>query len=264
MVTRQINPLVHALLVVCLITWSPVMADDDYYNHFSVCSDSVIIVEELMIVCDSPGSYYYGSNKYRNSAKCAAGDKGKLQFVFEITDDLQASPYLSLDVQAYGSVPNNQIYSNVDLCSLETLTSQDGSICPAAGVYSVSEKFYFGNKQEDYDYQFKPVPVIGFTSNVEQNYYDLGGANTQACKGGTFQNWSTNMGNTASKTLRLFLVTFGILFAVSMTFIAWRYFAMKRELKVGPKREEMEEELLDDEDLRRIAMMSREKDLIDA
>lgn len=256
--------IIRAFLAAVLLSNFAVANDDEYYNQFSVCADSSIVVEDLMIVCDSPGAYYYGSNKYRNSATCVGGDKGRLQFVFEILEDMAYSPYLSLSVKAYGSVPTVQLHSFDELCSLNSLSSQNGASCPEAGVYMVSEKFYFDSQTDDYEYNFKPTPSIGFMSSVDKNYYDLGGANTNACAGGTFQNWSTNMGNTASKTVHFFLVTFGILFAATMTFVVWRYFQMKYELNVGPKRELMEEELLDEEDVRRIAMLSREKDLIDA
>ena len=257
------NRFVRTILAL-LITLQSVVAEEDY-NQFTVCADSSIVVEELSISCDSPGSYYYGSNKYRNSATCMGGDKAKLDFVFEIVDDLQASPYISVEVEAYGSVPAKNLYTQVELCSLGTLQSYSGAACPAAGIYMISEKFYFDAQSDDYSYNFKPVPSIGFMSSLNQNYFDLGGANTDSCKGGTFQNWSTSMGNSASKTIRFFLITFGALLALSLTFLAWRYYAMKRELNVGTRKvESMQEELLDDEDVRRIAMMGREKDLIDA
>lgn len=246
-----------------------VMADDEYYNQFSVCADSALVVEELLITCDSPGSYYYGSSKYRNSASCQSGDKAKLQVQFEILQDLEASPYITINVAAYGSVPSHQLYYQGDLCGLGTLSSVDGAACPAAGVYLIQDKFYFDSAVDDYvASSFKPVPSVGFQSDVEINYYDLGGANTDYCAGGTFQNWSTGMGNTMSKTLHFFLVTFAVLFVVSAAFLAWRYYAMKRELDAVTMNkkplEAMQEDLLDEEDVRRIAMMGREKDLIDA
>ena len=265
---RRAN-LFRSLITTALLLIRSAVADDDYYNQFTVCSDSSIVVEELLMTCDSPGSYYYGSNKYRSSASCQGGDKAKLQVVFEILDQLQASPYISINVAASGSVPAKQLYYRQDLCSLagSTLKSLSGAACPAAGVYMITDKFYFDSaNDDDYSHSFKPVPSIGFTSSIDMNYFDLGGANTDYCKGGTFQNWSTGMGNTASATLHFFLVTFAVLFVVSGAFLAWRYYAMKRELQVVHKKplEAMQEDLLDEEDVRRIAMMGREKDLIDA
>lgn len=253
-------------LVAALFLFRTATADDEYYNQFSVCADSAIVVEDLAITCDSPGSYYYGSSKYRNSASCQGGDKAKLQVVFEIMEDLQVAPYISVNVAAYGSVSAVQLYYQADLCSLGTVQSLDGAACPAAGVYMLSDKFYFDSADDDYAYSFKPVPSIGFMSAVDSNYFDLGGANTNRCAGGTFQNWSTGMGNTISSTLRFFFVTFCVLFVLSAAFLTWRYYTMKRELESVQKKplEAMQEDLLDDEDVRRIAMMGREKDLIDA
>lgn len=255
-------------LTAALFLFQTTRADDDeYFNQFTVCADSAILVEDLAITCDSPGAYYYGSSKYRDSATCMGGDKGKLQFIFEIAQELETDPYLVLEVEAYGSVPSVQLYDQVDLCSLGTLQSLDGVECPAPGLYMVTEKFYFDKQNDEYDeYNFKPVPSIGFVSDQDKNYFDLGGANTDACAGGTFKNWSTGMGNTAGKTIRFFLVTFGVLLGATGLFLAWRYFVMKRELDASTpnKKEEMEEELLDEEDVRRIAMLAREKDLIDA
>jgi len=252
-------------LTAVLVLFHTARADDEYYNQFTVCADSAVIVEELVITCDSPGAYYYGSSKYRGSATCMGGDKARLQFIFEIVQDLQTNPYFSLEVEAYGSVPSEKLYSQTDLCSLSGLKSLDGAVCPGVGLYMVTEKFYFAKQNDEYQYSFKPVPSIGFSSDLNKNYFDLGGANTDSCAGGTFKNWSTGVSNTASKTIQFFFVTFGALLAASGAFLAWRYCAIKRELDISPKREEaMHEELLDEEDFRRIAMMGREKDLIDA
>jgi len=252
-------------LTATLVLFHTARADDEYYNQFTVCADSAVIVEELVITCDSPGAYYYGSNKYRNSATCMGGDKARLEFIFEIVQDIETNPYFSLEVQTYGSVPSKEVYSQVDLCSLSTLKSLDGAVCPGVGLYMVTEKFYFAYQNDEYQYNFKPIASIGFASDVNKNYFDLGGANTDSCPGGTFKNWSTGIDNTASKTIQFFLITFGALLFGTGAFLAWRYWAVKRELNVGPKREEsMQEDLLDEEDVRRIAMMGREKDLIDA
>jgi hypothetical protein len=239
-------------------------AADDDYHQFSVCADSAILVEELSIVCDSPGSYYYGSSKYRNSATCVAGDKAKLQVVFEILEDLtNYSPAISVQVQAYGSVETVQLHSSEDLCSL-SIKSLDGATCPEAGVYQVNEQFYWGSQNDEYEYNFKPVATIGFASATQNyQYYDLGGANTDKCKGGTFQNWSPNVGNSAKDTIVFFMITLGLLLGVTSLVVACRWYTM-RSVESKPKKEAMEEELLDEEDVQRIAMMGREKDLIDA
>jgi hypothetical protein len=203
------------------------------------------------------------------------GDKGKLQFVFDILEDLEVAPYISLHVEAYGSVPEKVLYSKEDLCSLSSLSSLDGAACPAAGQYMISEKFYFDDQSDDsYEYNFKPVPSIGFLSDPNSRNFDLGGANTDYCEGGLFKNWSSNLQSTLSKTLKFFLVTLGAFLAAGLGFVAWRYCVLRRDslLQQSSRRKEQEaspfqvmhDDLMDEEDLRRIAMLAREKDLIDA
>jgi hypothetical protein len=107
--------------------------DGSYYNKFSVCSDSSIVVSDIVLVCDSPGAYYYGSNKYRNSASCQAGDKAKLTIKFQIAEALETSAYIHLMVKGYGSVESEQIYAGEELCSISGLSSSDGATCPSQG-----------------------------------------------------------------------------------------------------------------------------------
>jgi hypothetical protein len=107
--------------------------DGSYYNTFSVCSDSSIVVTDIVLVCDSPGAYYYGSNKYRNSASCQAGDKAKLTVKFQVTETLDTSAYIHLMVKGYGSVESEQIYAGEELCSISGLSSSDGATCPSQG-----------------------------------------------------------------------------------------------------------------------------------
>ena len=82
-----------------------VKADDAaYMNKFTVCDDTSIVVSDVSLLCDSPGTYYYGSGKYRSSATCEGGDKAKMQVDFQILEDLQTDAYLTLSVQGYGTV----------------------------------------------------------------------------------------------------------------------------------------------------------------
>jgi hypothetical protein len=107
--------------------------DGSYYNTFSVCSDSSIVISDISLLCDSPGAYYYGSNKYRNSASCQGGDKAKLTVNFQIAEYLESSAYIHLMVKGYGSVESKQIHSGEQLCSISGLSSSDGSTCPSQG-----------------------------------------------------------------------------------------------------------------------------------
>jgi hypothetical protein len=116
--------------------------DGSYYNSFSVCSDSAIVVSDIVLVCDSPGAYYYGSNKYRNSATCQAGDKARLTVTFQVAETLDSSAYIHLMVKGYGSVESNQIYAGEELCSTSGLSSSDGATCPSQGECFVFRKTF--------------------------------------------------------------------------------------------------------------------------
>jgi hypothetical protein len=109
--------------------------DDDAYSYstFSACSDSSIIVTDMSLVCDSPGAYYYGSNKYRNSASCQSGDKAKLKVTLQISESLESSAYIHLMVNGYGTIEAEQIFAGDELCSISGLSSSDGSTCPSQG-----------------------------------------------------------------------------------------------------------------------------------
>ena len=60
--------------------------DSSVYSGFTVCDDTAIQVQDVQLYCDSPGTFYYGSGKYRNSQNCTAGDKGKYLVDFYIQD----------------------------------------------------------------------------------------------------------------------------------------------------------------------------------
>jgi hypothetical protein len=273
---------------------------EEYYNKFTVCANSIILVEEMSIVCDSPGAYYYGSNKYRNSVKCQAGDKARLQIILEITQDLTSGsyygedgqqqqqanngnddagviPYIYLTAQGHGTIASEYLYDGTALCSLSTLKALDGQTCPEAGSYQLSEVFYWGassqsdSSSSNYDYTFRPHVTVGMSSNVASSAYDLGGANTARCSsGGTYTNWTSGITNTLSSTLSPFFITIGIIAAgVCVIFaIGWyiRYLvhaaAMRRAKHISQRDVLVDDDYMDEEDMRRIAMMGRERDLI--
>jgi hypothetical protein len=270
---------------------------EEYYNQFTVCANSVILVEELSIVCDSPGAYYYGSNKYRNSAKCQAGDKAKLQMILEITQDLDSYgengdqqqqqnnnngngdeqqsviPYLYLTAQGYGTVESAYLYDGAALCSISSLKALNGQTCPAAGAYQLNEVFYWGSQSDNYEYTFTPRVAVGMSSNVAADQYDLGGANTARCSsGGTYTNWTSGITNTVSITLKKVfiaatLIAAGVcmVFAIGLCirhFLATRARAPDTKKIISQRDVLVEDDYLDEDDMRRIAMMGRERDLI--
>jgi hypothetical protein len=200
--------------------------DSAYYNQFSVCSDSKVEVVDMSLYCDSPGSYYYGSNKYRNSATCQAGDKAKVQVALEITEDLESDPYLTVEVQGYGTVESVTVLKSISFC--ETVSSYDGAICPSAGKYYTKNQFYWGSQNDNYDYSFVPKIVVGIASTDSSNSFDLGGANTNKCySGNTFSNWTTGVRKSAANTVSSFIISFGILIATVLFIVLFTYCIIK-------------------------------------
>jgi hypothetical protein len=235
---KFVSAFVAVLLIVFVTTPGGVVADDsygsssnsEYYNQFSVCADSKVEVIDMSLYCDSPGSYYYGSNKYRNSASCQAGDKAKVQVTFAIQEEIDTTittdPYLTMEVQGYGTIESITVLQTVSFC--ESVTSLDGSVCPAVGKYYIKKQFYWGNQNDNYDYSFVPKIMIGVASTETINYYDLGGANTNKCySGNTFSNWTIGVRKSAATTFESFIISFGILLVSILFIIVFTYCIIK-------------------------------------
>lgn len=186
-------------------------------NQIQVCADAVIEVQDASILCDSPGTFYYGSGKYRNSASCQPGDKAKIKIDFYIADAgtiAQAGGYAIVDVNVEQSgwfTSSKTIYENANLCSLSTLSSSSGSSCPYAGYYSIETQFYWESSDSNSGSSFVPTLVAGFKSSVNQNTYDYGGVNTNNCRGGSLPTWVDGANTSYADALSNFMKTFGIL-----------------------------------------------------
>jgi hypothetical protein len=191
--------------------------DGVVYNTFTVCADAVIQVLDLKIYCDSPGTFYYGSGKYRNSPSCMPGDKAKIQLDFYIAqqDVIQsAGGYAILDISASGYSGWYQqeikVFENADMCSTSTLKKLSGSTCPFKGKYRIKSHFYWPESNYG-DSFFYPSVMVGFKSSINANQYDYGGANTPYCRGSTFVTWTEAVRATYANAMSNFMKSFGIL-----------------------------------------------------
>jgi hypothetical protein len=224
--------LCFAVLVSLAVT---TFADDgdnenrDYLNKFSICDDTPVVIDDLSILCNSPGAYYYGSGKYRNSALCQAGDKAKLHIDFQILEALDADAYLTLYVQAYGSVETVVLHDQESMCS--ALQSSSGTECPAAGNYTISTTFYWGSQSDSYQYSFTPKVVVGIASSMNSNVYDLGGANTNKCTGAIAIDWTAGVRKSFANTIKSFVATFGVLSASILAIILAGWCIMREAKK---------------------------------
>ena len=171
-------------------------SSQDGYNSFALCSDSDIQITSISVGCDSSGTFYYGSGKYRDSETCKAGDKAKITITFDIINDLNGvDPMLTLT--ASGNNETVTVYKNARLCYLGTLKSTSGSSCSSLGSYTLSTQFYWssssGYSSSSDDKAFSPYVSVGFHSSKDPNKFDLGGANTKMCAGNIVTSWSKNV-----------------------------------------------------------------------
>lgn len=233
--------------------------DGSYYNKYTVCQNSVVMVDEMSIVCDSPGAYYYGSNKYRNSASCQSGDKAIVDVVFEILDDLNGKdPYLTVSVKGYGTVSSVTVLSSQSFCS--NVQSVYGTSCPAVGTYKLHKQFYWGSQSDNYEYSFKPKVTVGIASGSGYRQYDLGGANTNQCQGDVFYSWTTGVRKSMANTVSTFFLTFGIMIASLCAIIGAGWLIMRR---ANPNMKEVIVEDEIDADYHKISMMGQNKSVVD-
>lgn len=242
------------------------------YNEFSVCSEAMITIDELSISCDSPGTYYYGSGKYRNSETCQAGDKGKVHVKFYVKEAIQDTAYIAVYVQGYGTVEGVFMHAFDDVCEVSYIYAKGGTApCKdgllQAGYYYLQEHFYFGSQSDSYQYKFRPKVEVGFTSDPRSDQYNLGGANTGKCSGNLFFNWTTGRDSSLPEALKSFIVTFGILiFCIAATsFVGWyitkRAHAHAPTLAKPPLNDAFA--YSSENDLRKRAMLGANQNLVD-
>jgi len=264
----MIGPLRHlvswaSLVLVLLVAPTARTAEDSsgkYYNQFSVCDDSHIVVKDISLLCDSPGTYYYGSGKYRNSASCKAGDKAKVQVVFYIAEDLtdKYDPiYVDMFVSGYGTVESKVIYQEANLCEIEKMKAINGDVCPADGEYVLYYTYHWGSQSDEYEYSFVPKVSIGFTSNPNKGIYDLGGANTNRCSGDTFTNWTKGVRKSAANTIKTFLATFGILLCAVLAVCLSGWLIMRQART--QQRDVVIDDPLDDNEKHKVALVGDSK-----
>lgn len=231
----------------------------NYYHQFSVCDESVAIVEELSLLCDSPGAYYYGSSKYRNSASCQAGDKAKVESLVFLSEDLESDAFLTIMAKGYGTIADEYLYQDASFC--DNVQAQDGQQCPEAGYYKVNGNFYFGEKNDSYQYSFKPKVSVGIASSANKNVYDLGGANTDMCAGNVFARWTKGVRKTAANSISAFFLTFGILTSaiLAMFCLGW---CLVRKANEPPKIA-LGDEMIDENEYHKISMVGKNRNLVD-
>lgn len=238
---------------------------DYYQKYFEACADAAIDVEDVSLLCDSPGAYYYGNGKYRNNHNCMKGDKGHVSIYFYLGDELQGQePYVSLKVRdGSGQDEDIAIYDNELLCSISGLSAQDGQNCPEEGYYYISSTSYLGDKDGSGQY-FDAVTEIGFRTDPNIAYFDLGGANSEYCKGGINGKYSYDrMRKQVASAVGSFLVTWGTLLFVVLSVTGIAYFLVQRIRRRNDLPfDDADEDLLDGH-YNQVIVMSSSRSLVD-
>lgn len=262
---------IHILFFVLVCYGEESGGDDDaaadyYQKYFEACADSIIDVEDVSLLCDSPGAYYYGNGKYRNSHTCMLGDKGHVSIYFYVGEDLQGQePYVSLKVRddSNSEVEDMVIYDNEMLCSISGLTAQGGQSCPEEGYYYISGTTYLGEKDGSGE-SFDAVATVGFRTDPSVGYFDLGGANTDFCEGGSYGKYSYGrMRKQVASAIASFLVTWGTLLFGVVSVVGIAYFLIQRIRRRNELPfEDADEDLLDGH-YNQVIVMSSSRSLVD-
>jgi hypothetical protein len=169
---------------------------------------------------------------------------------------------VTIAAKGYGSVSSQVLQKGVSLCSISSLKKLDKQTCGGVGNYTIREQFDWSDKNDTYDYAFTPKLVVGFASSANKQVYDLGGANTNACSGDTFTNWSKSIQKSAANTIKTFFATFGILLG-SIFGVLLAGWCIMRQAKPKPK-EFVADDATDENEYHKMAMMGDQmNDLVD-
>jgi hypothetical protein len=86
---------VYTSLYLILIQESQAASSKGTLDVQSFCRRTLVKVTRVVLLCDSPGAYYYGSNTYRNSEVCMSNDKANIAIYCKCTGGwLQVGVYL--------------------------------------------------------------------------------------------------------------------------------------------------------------------------
>jgi|Transcript_16759 hypothetical protein len=206
---------------------------DDFFSNIQVCTDSYITVTGIQLLCDSPGTFYYGSGAYRNSKTCQENDKGKVTIYFDIEEDIETDAFATLAVSGGGE--EFEVISEQDLCGLKSKgmlkSTKYRTKCPGYGSYKLTTSFYWNMTEygvtydDDGNSHFAPTLSVGFASYEGADEYDLGGANVQKCGNlNTVSNFiNKHRGNAAMTVIWSFFILVATMAIIgSFAFFLWR------------------------------------------
>lgn len=147
--------------------------ETNYQMSLDVCSNSVVDVSSMTILCDSPYTFYYGNGAHRNSPICDYGDKATLSVTFRVVDDLQEG-----DDEIYFTMAAYDDDKNLLTSTYPESLCDDyvGSECTKQGSYSFDLKLKFGTPSGGDRNRFIPYVQMAFSTKGDFGY-NLGAVN---------------------------------------------------------------------------------------
>ena len=155
---------------------------DNTRIRISNCKKSVVLVDKVTILCDSPyrGSFYTGH--HMASHLCEYGDEAIIMVNFEVTEDLHylSTMYMTLGVYA-GKQTKELLWAvrAVELCN--TFVGHD---CTRAGKYGFAFSVSLDYGLMSDRAMFVPMIEMGISTRADEGY-NLGGVNIN-CRFNTF------------------------------------------------------------------------------
>ena len=219
----------------CVLTWLLLLATlptraDAYYTRYSIytnpppslsltlCDDSVVAVDSLAVVCDSPYTFYYGNGANRNSIDCDYGDKATIRTSFTVLDHLQEQ-----DTEIYVTMAVLDDAGNFLVGTYPEKLCSDyvGEDCTQAGSYTFYRKLKLGFPLANQT-KFTPVVQMAFSTRSDAGY-NLGAVNTECpdTSAGSTVAWSQE--NIRSPWLEFVMeyAILGVTFGMVMGVGAW-------------------------------------------
>jgi hypothetical protein len=192
---------------------------NDGFLTYDTCTDGVVQVTNIKILCDSPYSYSYGNGAHRNSPLCDYGDQATISVFFDVYTSLGSGDSIYIDMAVNAVTSSTQLLWEQKAVELSTLV---GHSCTEAGSYGFATTGTFNSNYNDQS-EFYPDAVISFSTEADQGS-DLGGVNVE-CELGSFYDGSNSWVTTSNsskgtragnvlKNLFIFGAVFGVIGAV--------------------------------------------------
>jgi hypothetical protein len=188
-------------------------ADYAYSNNgfldFTTCSDGVVQVTNVKILCDSPYEWSSGNGAHRNIPLCDYGDTATITVYFSVSKTLGYSDNIFIDMGVYALKDDLELLWEQNAVELSTLV---GHSCTTQGTYAFATSGSFASFDTDMS-EFYPYVEIAFSTAADQGT-NLGGVNVQCQLDNFFNAWAgtkSSHGTRAGKFLLNLFISAAVL-----------------------------------------------------